>query len=470
MNRKQYLAKNIALFVVNIIGTKLISFLLVPLYTNVFATSEYGVIDIISTIATIFVPVITMNIGEAVMRFALDKDSDIKEIANVGVLFVGISFFLGIIIVPMLSFFPNIAVDHMLVYFFCVSQGVYRTFSYNLRGQEKLAQFAIGNILNVFLTAVLNIFFLLLWKTGISGYFYAYITSSTISSAYCIIVGNVKKAVKNFHINMGLMRKMVKYSIVLVPNSLMWWIMNSSDHIMVTSMIGMAANGIYSVSYKLPSILSSVSMVFNQAWSYSAIQENDSSDSEAFNNAMYDKLIRFQLIVTIFIMLILKPFMKIYVQSDYYEAWKYSPYLLVGNFFLTMGTFLSTCYTVNKDSKGFLFSGTLGAAVNIVFNWILIPRFGIHGASFATCISYITVFLYRVKDVGKYMKIYVFKPVYIVQYMTLVITALSMALPHVVGQVVIFAELVLALCINRHFVMECFDMAQNIVRHFVKQV
>ncbi len=467
MERKQYLVKNTALFVLNVIGTRLISFLLVPLYTNAFTTLEYGTIDIIATITTILVPVITINIGEAVMRFALDEDSNKNDITSIAVFFLCLSLLLGTIVVPILSFFPNITVSNKLVYVHCISQGIYQTFSYNLRGQEKLFQFAVGNILNVFLTAILNIFFLFILKIGISGYFYAYIISYIISAAYCFFVGNVLAAVKEFHIDKTLMKNMAKYSIVLVPNSFMWWIMNSSDHVMVTSMIGMDANGIYAVSYKLPSILSAMSIVFNQAWSYSAIQESKSSDKEAFNNAMYDRLVRFQLMVTIFLMVIMKPFMKIYVQPSYFDAWKYTPYLLVGNFFLTMGTFLSTCYTVNKDSRGFLFSGITGAVINIMLNWIFIPKFGIHGAALATCISYISVFLYRVKDTKKYIKIHVFKPIYIVQYLLLVITAISMAIPSVMGQIIMLIELILVICINYHFIIECFCMMRRILSHFI---
>ena len=54
-------------------------------------------------------------------------------------------------------------------------------------------------------------------------------------------------------------------SVVLIPNTFMWWIMNSSDRVMVTYMIGAAANGIYAVSYKLPTLVSTLTGIFNQA-------------------------------------------------------------------------------------------------------------------------------------------------------------------------------------------------------------
>ena len=461
--RKKYLAKNTGLFALNSIGTRIITFLLVPLYTKTFTTSEYGTVDLITTIGTILVPIITINIGEAVMRFALDDDANQNSIMSIGILYAALSFVLGFSSFVIISFFPLISVSKWLVYFYCISQGLYLTFSCNLRGQEKLLQYAIGNILHTLVAATLNVVFLVLLKLGINGYFYAYILSNTLTFLYCFYAGDVVKTIRKFHIDVELMKKMVLYAIVLVPNSLMWWIMNSSDHVMVTTMIGMAANGIYAISYKIPSILSSLSTVFNQAWSYSAIHENKSKDSAEFNNIMYDKLVRFQLIITVFLMGIMKPFLSIYVQPSYYEAWKYTPYLLVGYFFLTMGSFLSTIYTVHKDSKGFLFSGTVGALLNVVLNWLLIPLWGIHGAAFATCFSYIAVFLYRVKDTRKYMIIHVFKSEYVIGYILLIISAITMAIPYYWGIIINVIELLMMIGIHRTFVLECMGMVKGIL-------
>lgn len=466
--RKKYLAKNTALFALNSIGTRIITFLLIPLYTNAFSTSEYGTVDLVSTISTLLVPIITMNIGEAVMRFSLDEDTNKNNILNIGLFFVGLSFLLGMSVVQIRAWFPGIAVSAKLIYLYCLLQGIYQTLSCNLRGQEKLFHYAVANILNTFMAAILNILFLVILDWGINGYFYAYIIALLFADTYCFIFGKVLSALSNFYIDKLLMKSMVKYSIVLVPNSLMWWIMNSSDHIMVTSMISVAANGVYAVAYKLPSILSALSTVFNQAWTYSAIHENKSDDRDKFNNKMYDKLVRFQLIITIVLMNIIKPFLRIYVQQEYYNAWKFTPYLLVGNFFLTIATFLSTSYTVNKDSKGFLASGTIGAGMNLFLNWTLIPAIGIHGAAIATCISYIIVFLYRVSDTRKYMVIHVFKPIYVLGYVILIVTAFTMAVPGTLGQILLLFEVIIILGINWKFLAECFQLFINICKRVKK--
>ena len=76
---------------------------------------------------------------------------------------------------------------------------------------------------------------------------------------------------------------------------------------------------------------------------------------------------------------------------------------------MTSATFLSASYNVHKDSKGFLFSALVGAISNIILNITLIPFFGIHGAAFSTMISYIIVFVYRLLDTRKYVKLSITK-------------------------------------------------------------
>jgi len=191
MQRKKYLVKNTALFALNSIGTRLITFLLVPIYTKAFDTSEYGGVDLVTTVATILVPIITINIGEAVMRFSLDENAERDKIVSVGTVFAALSVVLGTIVFAILMIFSQIQINPGIVYLYCVSQGLYQTSSCNLRGQEKLLQYAIGNIISTFSAAILNIIFLLVLRLGANGYFLAYILSFFIAAVYCSISGGL---------------------------------------------------------------------------------------------------------------------------------------------------------------------------------------------------------------------------------------------------------------------------------------
>ena len=99
-NRKHYLMKNTIIFTLGNLGSKLISFFLIPLYTNVLTTAEYGVIDLVATVGTVAVPIFTLNICEAVMRFALDKDANTKKITQIGTRVLLIGILVGLSILP----------------------------------------------------------------------------------------------------------------------------------------------------------------------------------------------------------------------------------------------------------------------------------------------------------------------------------------------------------------------------------
>ena len=133
----------------------------------------------------------------------------------------------------------------VLTYFYTVSLAASQLYLCDLRGKELLLQYSIGNILHTLLIAIFNITFLLFLNLGIEGYLLAFILSNIIVAAYALIVGKGYKSFRLKRISKTLLFNMTKYSVVLIPNSFMWWIMNSSDRIMVSSMVSIAANGIY---------------------------------------------------------------------------------------------------------------------------------------------------------------------------------------------------------------------------------
>lgn len=449
-NRSKYLLKNTAIFALGSIGTKVISFFLVPLYTNILSTSEYGVVDLVTTICTVLAPILILNINEAIMRFSLDENANTTEIMSVGIMLLGMSFIGGLILIPMASAFPIISEYAAYLYSYTISLAGTQVFLGYLRGTERLVQYSIGNIIHALAIACFNIIELLLLKKGVQGYFIAYIAANIVTIIYSIFAGKVWEPLREFHLNLMLAKEMAKFSVVLIPNTFMWWIMNSSDRIMVTAMVGVAANGIYAISYKVPSLVQTATGIFNQAWSYSAIRENNSEDRDAYSSRVFGGVVAMSSIAGVGLLAVMKPFLRFYVEREYYSAWRYTPFLIVGFVFLTLGTFLSSYYTVNKDSKGFLFSGLTGAVANIILNAMLIPILGVTGAALATCISYTLVFLYRIFDTKKYVHLQFGQVQQWASCCMVVLAALTMFWDNMLGQVMQFVELGVLMLINRN--------------------
>lgn len=434
--RARYLAKNTFIFALSNIATKAITFFLVPIYTAVLSTYEYGIIDLTSTVITVAVPLATLNICEAVMRFALDKDADKDKITQVGTNVYLIGCIAAILIIPICNIFENLSSYSVLIYMYLITMAGSQLYLCDLRGKELLFKYSVGNILQTLLVAVLNIIFLAIFRMGVTGYFGAYTIACFITMIYALAVGKGYKTFQFKKMDRALFKSMAKYSAVLIPNSFMWWIMNSSDRIMVSAMVSVAANGIYAVSYKLPSIVSIAANVFNQAWSYSAIKEEGTDDEAKFNNKILVYLTSMSMITGIALCTFMKPFLTIYVSDAYYVAWKYTPFLIIGCVYLTLGTFLATSYTVHKDSLGFLFSAMFGALFNIVFNYILIPHFQVYGAALATCVSYILVFAFRLIHTRKYLKYNIKNKEFILGSIMLFASGALMFVDNVYGQIV----------------------------------
>lgn len=438
--RNRYLVKNTAIFAVGNLAPKIIAFFMVPIYTNVLNTSEYGVVDLINTISMIAIPFLILNISESIMRFSLDKGADYYKIMSVGLVIALLSLLIGFFFIPILRSFDGIKDYVWMIYFYTISLGLSQIFLSYLRGTERLIQFSIGNIIQTLAIGGLNVFFLCNLKLQIKGYFGAYILANLITCIYAFWIGNIKNVIRNFNIDTALAIRMIKYSFVLIPNTFMWWIINSSDRIMVTAMIGAAANGIYAISYKIPSMIQIFSNIFNQAWTYSAIRENESEDRDEYSNKVYYRITAMALMSGVGILAIIKPFLHYYVSAEYYIAWMYTPFLIIGYVFITMGAFLATTYTVNKNSKGFLFSSCCGAVINVILNFLLIPIFGINGAAISTGISYIAVFIYRVIDTRKYFKIDIFNKRHLMAIGILLLASVTIYINSILGQVLLIAE------------------------------
>lgn len=444
-SRAKYLAKNTFIFALGNFGTKVINFFLVPIYTYALNSVQYGTVDLITTITTVLAPALILNISESVMRYSLDKDADQSAISSTGIVCLIMGIIIGLLAIPISKKNATICSYSGYLYLYLVSFACSQFFLSELRGKEKLLAYSIGNILNTFAIACLNIFFLVIMKWGISGYLMSYILANFITAIYAFIASDMFKDLKFFHVNCTLSKEMIKYGVVLAPNTFMWWIMNSSDRVMVTAMISVSANGIYAISYKIPTLLSTVSSIFNQAWGYSAIKEDDSVDKVDFNNKAYRVLSAVVLTAGTIMMLLIRPFLSLYVSASYYIAWKYMPYLIVGCSFLALGTFLATQYTVHKDNKGYLFSAIVGATFNIILNYFLIPVMGVSGAALATCISYVTVYIYRIIDTRKYIRLDIFNKEIVVGSITLVLSGFSIFIDGIVGYILLIIEVLIVL-------------------------
>lgn len=404
-NRAKYLFNNTLIFAIGNFGTKLISFFLVPIYTYTLSVADYGTADLITTVSFVMAPLLTLNLSDAVLRFPLDKKGNDNQILTVGIVALLFAHLAGLFMIPLAKQFSNTANFATLLYLYCVTSATSSMMQAFLRGLEKLRQFAFGNILCTACTAGFNILFLVVFDWGVSGYLLAYVLAFLVTTIYSAFASGLFGRLCHLSFDKKLFMEMLKYAIVLMPSTFMWWIINSSSRVIVTAMLGAAANGILAVAYKMPSIISVIANTFTQAWSYSAIHEDGSEDRDQFTSNVFDKLMLSAGLLTLVLMMVIRPVTMLYVSSEYVSAWQLSSWLLLGNFLLTIGNFLGTPYTVHKDSVGYLATTAIGAVLNVVLMIVFIPVLGLYGSVVATLLGYLAVVVFRFFHTRKYIHI-----------------------------------------------------------------
>lgn len=411
MENRKYkdLAKNTLLFTISSFGSKILVFLLVPLYTNVLSTSEYGNADLITTTATLLNYILTINISEAVLRFSIEKEQNSEQYIRYGINVVCISsivLFLGLCIVSQTNIITWDYTLYIFLFFQYISLSFYQLFSNYLRAIDDVKGVAISGALSTAITVCLNIVLLLVFKTGLLGYLVSLVSGGVVATLFCITrIRRRIPAIVSVKVSPDTSKKMNSYSIPMIFNNVAWWINNSLDKYFVTGIIGTAANGIYAVSYKIPTILSMAHSVFSQAWNLSAIKEFDKSDKDGFFSKTYNSYNTLLILACSVLVIFNIPLAKMLYAKEFFVAWKYSSILLLSMVFNSLSGFLGSVFTAVKDTKIFAVSTVVAAITNCLLNAVLIPLYGAMGAAVATLLSFVIIWIIRLICTKKYIHI-----------------------------------------------------------------
>ncbi|MBQ2974733.1 MAG: flippase [Clostridia bacterium] len=399
------LAKNTVVFMVGNFGSKLISFVIVPLYTYVLTTEEYGIIDLFTTTINLILPFMILGLNEAVLRFLAGKEMKKETVASD----CFVVFLLNSLIVwalyPLYSGLPALGEHAFLFTVLLTVMAFNQVFLQYLRGNGQTVAFAMNGIIITAVTVLANLFFLLYLKMGIKGYLLAFIIAQLCSAVEIIFASKLWRDIRFKHINKKMLREMLSYCLPLIPGSLMWWVMNAGDKYMINYFIDASANGIYSVAHKFPTIINMFYAVFMQAWQLSAIEEKKSDSSSGFHSNVYRYILAVLAIVGSGIILVSKPLYLYVMESEFKIAWQSVPLLIIAQVFSCLTGFFGTVYVVEKKTKKALITTMCGAIANLAFNLVLIPKFGLIGAAAGTMLGYTVAASMRMLDTKKYINI-----------------------------------------------------------------
>lgn len=410
MDKYKKLFSNTLIFAIGTFSSKVLSFLLMPFVTRMMGTDDYGAADLVQQTVNVLIPIVTLQVNSAALRFALDKAADKRDVLTVGVrttvIGVGVLVLLSypISLITINDFYLG---DYIILILTFVFVSSFRQLCQQfVRGSGHVKLFAIDGIIATATTLLFTILFLGPLKWGVTGYIVAIIASDFCSVIFFIITAKLYRYVKIKNVTNGITSQMLKYCTPLIPTVILWWITNVSDRYMVTYYFGSSANGLYTAASKIPNFVILFSQIFIDAWQLSAVEEHNSREER---NKFFTNVFRVYsggvFAVASALILSCQLITKILVSPVFYDSWNYVPILIIATTYSCIVNFLASVYMAEKKSVGALLTASSGAITNILLNFLFIPRLGANGAALATVCSFLVVFVTRGTNTRKYIKI-----------------------------------------------------------------
>ncbi len=404
-DRYKKLFSNTLILGIGTFSSKVLTILLMPLYTSFLTNGEYGIVDLLVQAANLLIPLVSLGMNTAVLRFGMDGETDRRTVLSTGLAVDLIGFGIFLLFAPLLAMIPQFRQYTVWIYIFVFSSMLHYLFAYFVKTLQKVRLFAVCSVIGTAITLLLDVLFLAVLKIGVVGYMLAIILADVTCTLLLFIFGKIHQYIRPAQIKREVTRAMLKYSIPLIPTTALWWVTDVSDRYMVAWIIDEAANGLYAVSYKIPNLLILISGIFMDAWQMSVLTEKSRLERQKFFSnifTMYQSLI---FVCGSLLIVFSKVITRVLVADSFYASWQYMPTLVLATALSCLVTFLGTIYVVEKQSKHTLRDTLIGTIFNVIGNFFLIRWMGVQGAAVSTALSYGLVFLIRSIKTRRYIPI-----------------------------------------------------------------
>ena len=406
MNQYRYLVKNIGVLTISSFATNILSFFLLPLYTSILSTEEYGIFDIYSTSISLLIPLFTLCTANAIVIYLLDNDSVKEEIVAIGVKYLCISFLLLIVVYTInitFNLLPVLNEYKVLFILLYLSTSINQFFNNIARGFEKMVSISIASLISGGLTIGLNVVFLVGFEWGLKGYFGATIWGLTLSNFFYFFYLKFWKYLRYVKCNKKIELEICKYGCGLLVNTISWWITLSSDRYVVLYMCGIGANGLISVANKIPTVMRTFQNLFENAWILSVAKNYNQSDKDSFFINIYNYYNLFMILITSLVIAFVRFLALVLFKGEFFEAWHLVPFYMMAALFNAGAGVLGGIFTAEKKIRVISITTALGAGINIILNILLVVLWGVIGIAIATMVANGIVLVVRIFYVKKMM-------------------------------------------------------------------
>lgn len=279
----------------------------------------------------VLIPIVSLGITNAILRFGLEKGSDEKGIFTTGLAVICAGEVLLALFYPLLRDVGLMGDYAALLMLYVFAANLHSLFGTMAQALGRVRIYAVSGIVCTVLLVAFNVLLLSVFHMGITGYILSNVIADALAAVFLFAVLRLWRCFRMASMNRGLIRNMFRYCLPLIPATVCSWIINISDRYFISYMLGADVSGLYAVANKISTIMLIISNIFTSAWQLSAMDGRPRAEKERFFSNVYSVYEAGALTGAAVLMAASRLIMRFLAAPDYFSAWHYAPVLTLGN-------------------------------------------------------------------------------------------------------------------------------------------
>ena len=407
MSREKNLVKNTLVISIGTFLPKLTSLVTLPIITAGLTKVEYGTYDLISTLVSLLLPIVTMQIQAAAFRFLIDCREDKKKTDSIitNIMLFSIPVFIIFLIILYIALRDLGGVTGLLICLYFFADIMMMTILQVVRGLSYNKLYSASAVIQSVINMLLVVYTISLKDWGLYGVLFSVSIATLVSVGFLICRGHILAHLNIKYFNWAEIKSMLSYSWPMVPNSLSNWVLSLADRAVLTAFIGLEATALYAVANKIPMLFTTFQGTFIFAWQENASLAIKDKDADDYYTKMFDYVFRIICGMMAVLISCTPVIFTLLIRGDYSASYTQMPILFMALLFSAGASFLGGIYVAHKKTKNVGMTTIIAAAINLIIDLLFVKKIGLFAASISTLVSYLFLFIYRMFNVRRFQVI-----------------------------------------------------------------
>jgi len=393
----KHLIRHGSIYAVGIVISRIITIVMIPIYTKCLTPAEYGVLELLGLTTDLMSTSIGMGMTAAVGRFYFKYEDNADRHAVISTSLLGVVTVMAITALSCILFsegFSNLlfstaeyASSFRVMFLTMFLSSAIEIPLIFLRVKQRSVAFVIINLVKLVLQLGLNIYFLVYLKMGILGVLYSGLIGTAIVAGYLAYTAFRETGIR---FDFGIYKEMLRFGAPLIMAELSVFGLSYADHYLLNYLGDLTIVGLYALAYKFGMMVASLfTAPFRSIWTTRMFEIAKQEDGHKVYARVTTYFLMGSLTISLGMSCIAKDALRVMADASYWSAYHIVPLIAVSHVAVGLISVAGVGLLIQHKTKLIAFSTTAALIVNLIMCFALIPVWGAVGAALATLVSFI---------------------------------------------------------------------------------